>query len=627
MRGTKRGRLAAAVAVTGLAVSSLALSASATIPGSTFEGGDGNVISDGAIDWVNIASNPNIQLEVGADLPTGSSDNSFGQGSKENNVNVHVGLGSIPNSKADIGRFAVASETVANGDVMMYLAWTRNNDSGTTNFDFEINQLAQPDMTVEGDVTLNRSVGDLLITYDFQGGAQKPTLAVRLWTGTAWGASTPLGNTVSEAEVNRAGPVSIVPFGGTGTVPAFRFGEAAINLTDAGILPDQSDPDAPCVGFGSAFVKSRSSNAFTAELKDFIAPIPVHINNCGTIIIEKVTDPDPDETNTQFDFTLTGGPSSLSESFDLLNGESETFTDVKAGDGYVAEEIVPTGWDLTSATCDDGSPVTNIDVSVGEVVTCTFTNTGRATLTILKLAERPNVDFSFTADAPLTPATFELADTESRDFTNLAAGTYGVAEDGEDGWNLVSATCDNGDTPDAVELNPGDHVTCTFINEVERGAVLIHKTAKHAASPTGVIDHAGVTFTVANATNGTNLQAVTDANGLACVDNVPVSLLDGNYTVTETVPAGYVSADAEQSYTVVESDCDSALALEFVNTPLTNVTVSVDSIIPGGTASVIDCGDGPVNTDAVTGDGSVTLPNLEPTAPSVTVTCTITIDP
>ena len=85
----------------------------------------------------------------------------------------------------------------------MYLGWTRVNTSGTTNFDFEINKAAQPDLTTPGPKTLVRTVGDLLINYDFQGGAQRPTLALRTWTGTEWSAPTPLAAPVAEAEVNR----------------------------------------------------------------------------------------------------------------------------------------------------------------------------------------------------------------------------------------------------------------------------------------------------------------------------------------------------------------------------------------------------------------------------------------
>ena len=38
-------------------------------------------------------------------------------------------------------------------------------------------------------------------------------------------------------------------------------------------------------------------------------------------------------------------------------------------------EIVPTGWVLTSATCDDGSDPSAIDLDPGETVTCVFINT------------------------------------------------------------------------------------------------------------------------------------------------------------------------------------------------------------------------------------------------------------
>src|SRR4029453_9404175 len=41
------------------------------------------------------------------------------------------------------------------------------------------------------------------------------------------------------------------------------------------------------VGFGSAYLKSRSSDSFTAALKDFIAPTATGLNNCGALKIVK----------------------------------------------------------------------------------------------------------------------------------------------------------------------------------------------------------------------------------------------------------------------------------------------------------------------------------------------------
>jgi hypothetical protein len=35
------------------------------------------------------------------------------------------------------------------------------------------------------------------------------------------------------------------------------------------------------VSFGRAYLKSRSSDSFTAAIKDFIAPIPINLSNCS----------------------------------------------------------------------------------------------------------------------------------------------------------------------------------------------------------------------------------------------------------------------------------------------------------------------------------------------------------
>jgi hypothetical protein len=73
------------------------------------------------------------------------------------------------------------------------------------NFDFELNQAAQPNLTTEGDKTLVRTPGDLLITYEFQGGAQKPTLNKSLWQQNGgWGPFTAISDAASEGQVNSA---------------------------------------------------------------------------------------------------------------------------------------------------------------------------------------------------------------------------------------------------------------------------------------------------------------------------------------------------------------------------------------------------------------------------------------
>ena len=103
----------------------------------------------------------------------------------------------------------------------------------------------------------------------------------------------------------------------------------------------------------------------------------------GHIIVDKVTNPSGDPQS--FDFTLIGGPSNLNQSFSLTDTTTPHDSGpVLSGSGYNVTETVPTGWGLTGATCSDGSQVNNINVSPGETVTCTFTNTKQFTLTVNK---------------------------------------------------------------------------------------------------------------------------------------------------------------------------------------------------------------------------------------------------
>jgi hypothetical protein len=155
--------------------------------------------------------------------------------------------------------------------------------------------------------------------------------------------------------------------------------------------------------------------------------------------------------------------------FTLKDGETATFGGLPAGTGYVVSETVPDGWDQVSATCSDGSPVTNIDLAAGETVTCTFTNRQRATLIVRKQTQ-PDPDstgtkFVFTAGGGLSPTTFDLANTDSRTFSNVVAGTaYSVAETVPVGWERISATCSDGSAVTRIGLAAGETVTCTFVN-------------------------------------------------------------------------------------------------------------------------------------------------------------------
>src|SRR6266568_7653115 len=118
----------------------VAASGNSTVPlsGSTFEGGDGNLVVDtsGQTDWcaqdpapaaTAACTTPIAGLQKGIDLPSGSGDNAFGQGTKEDNSAVTVVSGSIPPQKSDLTRFYESSQTI-NDNTFLYLAWERTNN-------------------------------------------------------------------------------------------------------------------------------------------------------------------------------------------------------------------------------------------------------------------------------------------------------------------------------------------------------------------------------------------------------------------------------------------------------------------------------------------------------------------
>jgi hypothetical protein len=168
-------------------------------------------------------------------------------------------------------------------------------------------------------------------------------------------------------------------------------------------------------------------------------------------------------------------------------------------------------------------------------------------------------------------------------------------------------------------VTPNLHVTCTYVNKLQLGAIQVTKTRKHAADGTGDHPHAGVSFTV----NGVTKQ--TDSAGVACFDGLPF----GAYTVHESVPAGY-HVDANDKQVTVDNTATCSdnpfggETVSFHNTPLTDISVSVNSQVNGGTASTITCTPaGPSGVTDTNGDFSGTTTDLEPGS----YTCTIVVDP
>jgi hypothetical protein len=552
-------------------VGSVAINSFANLTGSAFEGNDGNLIvnTPGNTDWANA---PN--RVVGLDKESGKGDNSFGQGTKEDNPSVNVVEGSIPPNKNDLTRFYVGSE-YASGDNYLYLAWERRVNIGAANLDLEINKKTTEGFTesTTGPVTLNRSPGDLLVTYDF-GGSGEPTLGLMRWitkaNGTVsdcfsanslpcWGKRVNL-STAGDAEgaVNTETVEDpIAPNAGQQLTKGL-FGEAAIDLTKAGVFPAGT-----CEAFGSAFLKSRSSSSFPAEVKDFVAPQPVRISNCGEIKIVKKTN--PRGVNKDFKFTST-----------IPSGASCTETE-----------------DPSSFTLNDnGNSTSN---SAQNTETCTNVPTGTYTVT-------------------------EGEDPASFTFDNYKCEAEGSGTSFTEGKTAKQVS---------ITVAPSGVVTCVYTNDQNLGAIKITKTRKFAAEGSGLHPFGGVEFTVNGETKSTN------SKGTVCFDGLPWSGTGTEYAVKETVPSGYVVDGGNNKVVTVNNNASCSAAtyegetLSVNNTPKTDITVSVNSQVEGGTSSTITCEDengnmiaGP-KTTGESGDGSVNPTDLLPGE----YTCTVVVDP
>jgi hypothetical protein len=388
-----------AIAITAVAVLSLAILASvalAQLAGSDFEIEDGNIIVDGAppaIDWANV--NEDRQ----SDTPSGSDDDSFGQGTKEDTEPPTVVDGSIPPNKSDLKTFGVYQEENASGK-FLHLFWTRVQDpQGTTNMDFEFNQSTE--ISANG-VTPVRTPGDLLIVYELSKGGTVPVLAFLRWLDGSegidceasnsypcWGDRTDLSAGGAALGSINTSEILAADSDGLGHLDARTFGEASIDL---GFIFDNTS----CQSFGSAYLKSRSSDSFTAALKDFIAPQPVNISNCGTVIIHKETIPDGEAASFDFSSTVVTDPASPG-SFSLADGGTKTINNVLAGTGYTVTEADPSaaGFALTDIDCsaseiDISSGVdlaqrqVTFDVVVGKTIECTFTNSHLPQIKVVK---------------------------------------------------------------------------------------------------------------------------------------------------------------------------------------------------------------------------------------------------
>jgi hypothetical protein len=497
---------------------------------SGFQDDDGNLIDDGAgIDWNNFdpvnwlptpTTTPNREADKVQDGWTfkgiedweaTTSDSGFAGGTKQDDNCASVITAKAPN-KDDLKRIYLSTKVVS-GDTFLNLAWIRipqNTTSPSAHIGFEFNKGSTA--CGGGNPLVNRSLGDMLIVYDFEGGAtDTPTITLRRWvtSGTCevgsksppcWGPATNLTALgFAEAKVNTGATAldALAPpalnAGSGASVDAMlglnEFGEAGINLTDAGVF-------APgvCESFGNVFGVSRSSgNSGTAQMKDIVGPADFQLANCGTVIIRKQTSPDEDPNTTNFGYTtnVTTNPATTTSPFTLKDDGVKTIVNVNAGGSlHVTEDDPGPGYALTNIDCTASTvPAANISTNTttravtfsiggGETLDCTFTNTLQVgAFKILKqstkagnpLVLQPGAVFSYDSSSVTDNGTGDedtdvgevcvsgvLVGTYSIDETSPPTG-YGDASGGAQNVTVVAGT-------NCTDNQPGTGATATFTN-------------------------------------------------------------------------------------------------------------------------------------------------------------------
>jgi Tol biopolymer transport system component len=248
---------------------------------------------------------------------------------------------------------------------------------------------------------------------------------------------------------------------------------------------------------------------------------------------------------------LNSAPLVLDDDSNGTQPNTRTLDYVPPGSGYSLTESAVSGWDQTSATCSDGSPVTNISVQHFETVTCTFTNTKRGTIKIRKNTDPDGpTDFSYTDNIPgctIGPLDDDADGTNPNETScSVAPGSYTVTEaDSTPAFDLTGLSCDDtnstgnvGSRTASISLQAGETVTCTFTNR-QRGKLIITKDTV-PDDPQDFTFSAGGGLTPSSFTLDDDPGSVTPASSIIFDHVAPGS----GYSVSETLPGPWLLADA-----------------------------------------------------------------------------------
>jgi hypothetical protein len=204
---------------------------------------------------------------------TGSGDDIFGLGSKENDQNTWIcTTGSAPPKDDIVNEISINGAAPIAGEMafrffpvngvqkqFLYANWSRLSNNGDAHVDYEFNQ-ADPSSSPASPACPHlprRTPGDFIVSFDTINGGASIAVTAFTWNGTGF-VPLPLGSqgSVWDGAVNTQPSISGLTVAGTNL-----FGELALDVSDTiGTIP--------CNTVLFVSMKTRASTSLNAELKD-----------------------------------------------------------------------------------------------------------------------------------------------------------------------------------------------------------------------------------------------------------------------------------------------------------------------------------------------------------------------
>lgn len=507
--------VAALLIATPAAVASTLPSSTTPLTGSTFQGGDGNQ-DDAAphVDWQGLQAAGRVVHNPDAN----AQDTAFAGGSKllePGAWDLTAEAGGVDPGKVNVLDAWSAVDQPA-GDTFLYLAFTREDASGTAAISFELNRDGR--LWNNGHAMIPcRRTGDLLVSTLPHG--NEVELVLERWTTSSTDAATACARTgtvktvatipagTAQGAVNAGTITSRLPGSSAPESPIStgRFSEVALNfsaLVEAA-LGDQ------CLAFASLWMHSRSANSQDSSLQDHVAPRPLSVRTCaasGT----KFFDLDADGVRDSGDPGIPRFLIWADYDNDGVRDAGEPFSETDDDGHYVIDDIQPpsgsytlretlgtpgrrsqpTSWrcSFPNANTDGGfanglgglfgcgwGPISTSTTpyatgrDFGNWVPASLTlekqlwpaeDPGRFDLIVNGVTVLPAAGDGDSVTFPVSPGTFNISESP-------AAGTDGGAFESSVSCRPVTgrrSVLRSGPAWNGLVLQAGDHATCTFVN-------------------------------------------------------------------------------------------------------------------------------------------------------------------